>query len=141
MRVRELPYYFFRGLKIKHEYAYGSYRDIIEDYKWYLWGNKIAEFKPVEGILILDDCGYKTPTTYSRLRYILEHIRLPIYIGFSKNKMYVRDWEANQTLYDPRGKLIVDLSENVIKLASGTVYNYYTKEIMNVATSTVLDIG
>lgn len=57
-----------------------------------LFGNEIAIIDPIDGTVRIDDCGWRTATTSSRLRAIKNHFTDAPYKLYQRNHEWVMDY-------------------------------------------------
>lgn len=62
--------------------------------RYLLWGNEIAEWNRKADTLMVDDCGWQTMLTQSRLNNILHHINMAVYS--ERGKLYLNDLKTQK---------------------------------------------
>lgn len=72
-----------------------------------LHGNPIASYKPRDGELYIEDCGWRTVTTKERLNGVLEVFGIDAYISQSKGNWYIITRSGQR--YPWGGRLKVEL--------------------------------
>lgn len=89
------------GFKRGSGFLPNGVRDIVKkengEVKYLLWGNPIAVLK--DGVLILSDCGWKTPTTKERLSNILREGGIDLTIHQERGVWYLLNWNARDKKY------------------------------------------
>ena len=80
-----------KDLKAGHSSGMSGYRDVITfspaGFSYRLWDNYIAVSSDSTKILVINDCGYATATTRSRLNAIFAAMDIPVTCSIRKKKM------------------------------------------------------
>ena len=79
--------------------------------KYLLWGNEIASWNREEGVLVVDDCGWKTQLTVSRLNSIIG--KFDFFIRRKRGALYIRDWREDK-FYLWEGRHVIDVESRRI---------------------------
>lgn len=80
-----------KGLKTGHSSNMSGYRDVITispaGFSYRLWDHYIAISSESTKTLMIDDCGFATATTRSRLNAIFAALDIPVSCSVRKGKM------------------------------------------------------
>ena len=98
-----------KDLKAGHSSDMSGYRDVITfspaGFSYKLWDNFIAVSSDATGTLVIDNCGYPTATTRSRLNAIFAAMDIPVTCSVHKKRL----------VYYLNGKMLTGLGNMDIK--------------------------